>query len=299
MKLPSFKPVLFLALLVGFYAPSQATAGFMPPQARILDDMVLANNYFTNNWPVPGCSSCLPGPRPSSIWTRATYMEGVLALYRINQDPNIYNYAVGWGAFPNWGLRYGDTDSLADDQCAGQQYIELYHFDPTQTNRLVHIVNNVNYWVNGHVGLSSITYVDTLHMSMPAFAKLSALDSNVLSTLKPGSTYSAEMYSYFHNLKSVLGPSNGLYNVTDHLWWRDTSYLANDTASDGTKQKCYWSRGNGWAFVALARTMEVLATNDSHYTEYLQTFTEMAAAPTAGFSVTCKAPATDRPPANR
>ena len=52
----------------------------------------------------------------------------------------------------------------------------------------------------------------------------------------------------------------------------------NYTASDGTKQKCYWSRGNGWAFVALARTMDVLPTNDPHYAEYLQTFQEMAAA---------------------
>ena len=86
------------------------------------------------------------------------------------------------------------------------------------------------------------------------------------------------MYSYFHFIKSVYGRSNGLYNATDHLWWRDTNFLANYTASDGTKQKCYWSRGNGWAFVALARTMDVLPTNDLHYAEYLQTFKDMAAA---------------------
>lgn len=278
VKCLGFTPILFLALLAALFDCSRAVAGFMPPQARILADMGLANNYFTNKWPVPGCSNCLPGSRPSSIWTRATYMEGVLALYRINLDPNIYNYAVQWGAFPGWSLRSGDTDTLADDQCAGQQYVELYQLDPTQTQRLTHIVNNVNYWMSGHVGFSAITYVDTLHMSMPAFAKLSVLDSNILSTLQTNYMYPAEMYSYFHNLKSVLGPSNGLYNATDHLWWRDTRFLANYTASDGTKQKCYWSRGNGWAFVALARTMDVLPTNDQHYAEYLQTFTEMAAA---------------------
>ena len=113
---------------------------------------------------------------------------------------------------------------------------------------------------------------------MPAFAKLGVLDSNVISGLKTNSTYSPMMYSYFHSIKNVYGRSNGLYNATDHLWWRDTDFLANYTASDGTKQKCYWSRGNGWAFVALARTMEVLPTNDLHYAEYLQTFKDMAAA---------------------
>jgi hypothetical protein len=86
------------------------------------------------------------------------------------------------------------------------------------------------------------------------------------------------MYSYFHFIKVVYGRSNGLYSATDHLWWRDTNFMANYTASDGTKQKCYWSRGNGWAFVALARTMDVLPTNDLHYAEYLQTFQDMAAA---------------------
>jgi len=281
MKSFFFKPLFIFASLIGLLASPKTMAGFMPPQSQILSDMVLANHYFTNEWPVPGCSSCLPAasnPHPSSIWTRATYIEGDLALYRINHDTNIYNYAVQWGAFPSWGLRGGDADTTSDDQGAGEEYIELYQFDTTQTSRLTHIVNNVNYWVGHNTGLGTMTYVDTLHMSMPAFMTLSALNSNVLSSLKTNYTYPAKMYSWFHNIKSVLGASNGLYNATDRLWWRDTTFLSNYTASDGTKQKCYWSRGNGWAFVALARTMEVLPTNDLHYAEYLQTFTNMAAA---------------------
>ena len=270
--------IFFLALVAGLLVSPGALAGFMPPQEQILSDMVLANGYFTNEWPVPGCRSCLPGPHPSTIWTRATYIEGGLALYRINLDTNIYNYALQWGAFPDWTLRYGDTDTSPDDQCAGQDYIELYQLDTTQTNRLTHIVNNVNFWVGNSVGLSAWTYVDSIHMSMPAFAKLSALKSNVISTLNSNATYSPQMYSCFHNIKSIYGRSNGLYNATDHLWWRDTNFMANYTASDDTAQKCYWSRGNGWAFVALARTMDVLPPNDLHYAEYLQTFQQMAAA---------------------
>ncbi len=278
MKSPCLKPVFLLVLLAGLLVSPNAMAGFMPPQAQILSDMVLANNYFTNEWPIPGCSSCLSGSHASCIWTRGTYIEGSLALYRINQDSNIYNYAVQWGAFTNWNVRYGDTDNTPDDQCAGQQYIELYLMDTTQTNRLTHIVNNVNFWMSGKLGLSTWTYVDSLHMSMAAFAKLGALDSNTLSTLKTNATYAPEMYSFFHFIKNVWGRSNGLYNATDHLWWRDTNFMANYKASDGTTQKCYWSRGNGWAFVALARTMDVLPTNDVHFAEYLQTFQDMAAA---------------------
>jgi rhamnogalacturonyl hydrolase YesR len=262
--------VFFLALVAGLLVSPVALAGFMPPQEQILSDMMLANGYFMNEWgATPGCTSCLPGSHPSCIWTRGTYFEGALALYRINHDAAIYNYAVQWGTFTNWALRYGDTDTQPDSQCAAQDYIELYQFDPTQTNRLTHTVSNADFWVSG-VTVSRWTYVDALHMSMPMLAKLTALNGNT--------SYPAKMYSYFNYTKSIIGPSNGLYNTTDHLWYRDTTFLANYKASDGTTQKCYWSRGNGWAFAALARTMDVLPTNDLHYTEYLQTFQQMAAA---------------------
>ena len=264
--------VLSVGLAIGLWAPG-ARAGFMPPQGQILSDMELANHHFTNEWPVPGCATCLPKNHPSNIWTRGTYFEGDLALYRLNNDPNIYNYAVAWGTFHNWALWGADsTDTASDDQCAGQDYIELYQFDPTQTNRLTHIVNNANAWV-ARTNLGYWSYVDTLHMSMPVFAKLSALANS--------SVYPAKMYSYFHYTKSVIGPSNGLYNSADHLWCRDTNFLSGYSASDGTLSKCYWSRGNGWAFAALARTMDVLSTNDAHFPEYLQTFQEMAATLTA------------------
>jgi unsaturated rhamnogalacturonyl hydrolase len=266
MKSLCIKSFLVLALLVS----SRTMAASLPSPSQILSDMVLANNYFTNEWPTPGCRNCLPGARPSNIWTRGTYFEGVLALYRLNHDSAIYNYAVQWGTFHDWGLRNGDNDIQPDSQCAPQSYVELYQFDLTQTNRLTHVTAAVNNWT-GQPRVNYLTYVDAVHMALPLFAKMSALTGD--------KNYADKMYSYFHYTKSVIGPSNGLYNLADHLWSRDVNFLsANYQASDGTRQKCYWSRGNGWAFVALPRMMEVLSTNDAHYAEYLQTFREMAAA---------------------
>jgi predicted neuraminidase/rhamnogalacturonyl hydrolase YesR len=256
-------------VLTGLLAAPGARADFLPAREQILSDMVLANNYFTNKWPTPGCSNCLPGNRPSNIWTRGTYFEGALALYRINRAPEIQDYAVRWGTFHDWALRYGDTDPDPNSQCAPQSYIELYQFDPARTNRLTHAIRNANYWI-GTTNLNRLTFVDTIHMSLPLFAKLAALTGNP--------RYAERMYDCFHYIKSVHGRSNGLYNTTDHLWWRDTNYLADYKAADGTTQKCYWSRGNGWAFAALARVMDVLPASDSHYAEYRQTFQQMAAA---------------------
>ncbi|HEU5396284.1 MAG TPA: glycoside hydrolase family 88 protein [Verrucomicrobiae bacterium] len=242
---------------------------FLPPQSQILGDMVLANNRFTNEWPNPGCAACLPGPHASCIWTRATYIEGALALYGINHDTNIYNYAVQWGAFTNWNLRYGDTDKMQDDQSVGAEYLELYSLDPNHPERITHIVNNLNFLV-GRTNVDYLHYVDSLHMVMQAFARAFALTGNT--------NYSEKLYAYFHFARDVIGSSNGIYNAADHLWYRDTNYLSGYVASDGTAQKCYWSRGNGWAFVALARVLEVLPANDPHYAEYRQTFQQMAAA---------------------
>ena len=259
-----------LTLLSGLLGMHTAFAGSMPLRAQILSDMVLANGHFTNEWgDVPGCNTCLPGAHPSSIWTRGTYFEGDLALYRINQDPAIYNYAVAWGTFHNWQLRYGDHDTQNDSQCAPQSYIELYQFDPTQTNRITHAIANANYWL-ADSSAARVLYVDALHMSLPMFAKLAVVAGNT--------NYSEKMYSYFHYTRDVLGRSNGLYNASDHLWWRDTTFLSGYKAQDGTTQKCYWSRGNGWAFAALARIMDVLPPTDPHFGEYLQTFQEMAGA---------------------
>src|ERR1041385_809232 len=107
MKWPRFKLSL-LAAIAGLLISISATATFMPPQSQIMSNMVLANHYFTNEWPNPGCASCLSANHPSCIWTRATYIEGALAMYGVNHDTNIYNYAVQWGAFTNWNLRKGD-----------------------------------------------------------------------------------------------------------------------------------------------------------------------------------------------
>jgi rhamnogalacturonyl hydrolase YesR len=254
-------------------APGTASAT-MPSQTQILSDMLLANNYFTNNWPTPGCSSCLSGGHASCIWTRATYIEGAMAMWRINPDPAITNYAIRWASFTNWNIRDGATGTSADDQCAGSEYIELYQLNTTLTNRITNIVANLNYWMTNSSGTKTDwwTYIDGIHMSMPAFAKMAAISGS------SNTNYAFKMYSYFHCTKSTFGRSNGLYNVTDHLWWRDTNYLANYKASDGTTQKCYWSRGNGWVFAGLARVLDVLPSSDTNFAEYVQTFTNMAAA---------------------
>jgi hypothetical protein len=45
--------------------------------------------------------------RPSNIWTRAVYYEGLMALYKIDKQRSYYDYALQWGEKHKWGLRGG------------------------------------------------------------------------------------------------------------------------------------------------------------------------------------------------
>ncbi len=225
--------------------------------------MKLSNDCFMQKWPVAGCKDCLPGKRPSNIWTRAVYFEGALALYRINKDPVIEKYSVDWGNFHDWGIRKGDITENPDDQCAGQNYIELYQLDTSKSERLAHIRSNLEYWMKSPK-LDYFTWIDTLQMSMPCFVKLGVLDKNT--------AYFDKMFALYDYSKTKLG----LYNPEDRLWWRDANYKPPFTTSNG--KPCYWSRGNGWVVAALARTLEALPLNDPHRSEYLQMFKGMCGA---------------------
>ena len=50
------------------------------PKDRTLSAMVLANKYFMEKWPDVGKTIITERERPSNIWTRGTYYEGLMAL---------------------------------------------------------------------------------------------------------------------------------------------------------------------------------------------------------------------------
>src|SRR5438874_311729 len=80
----AIRTAIISAIFVVAMGPAGAgAADVLPSRSQIVDAMVLANNHFVAEWPTAGCNTCLPGSRPSNIWTRATHFEGAVALYRI------------------------------------------------------------------------------------------------------------------------------------------------------------------------------------------------------------------------
>jgi unsaturated rhamnogalacturonyl hydrolase len=236
--------------------PQPLATNPLPTRAEVVRAMRRVNE----NWIV---NHAAPGDRG---WARATYYEGDMAMHAAYPDPLYLGYALKWATTNNWSLYQGVTTRHADNQCAGQTYVDLYRLDP-QPVRIAMIEANLDNMLATSV-VNDWWWVDALQMAMPVFARFAVLRND--------SAYSERMYRMYDWTKR--GEGGGLYDAARGLWWRDASFIP-QRAPNG--QPVFWARGNGWAFAAHARTLEELdkrATPDPHRAEYVQTFQQMAAA---------------------
>ncbi|WP_443938977.1 glycoside hydrolase family 88/105 protein [Pedobacter sp. MW01-1-1] len=250
--------IAFLSIAL---SSAQVFAQKLPKQKDVLSTLQLTNAYFMNKWPDAGKSIITNKERPSNIWTRAVYYEGLMALYTIKKDKSYYDYAVQWGEKHHWGLRGGVQNRNADDQACGQTYIDLYNID-SKPERIKDIKASMDLMMqSGKV--SDWTWIDALQMGMPVFAKLADLYKN--------DAYYDYMYKMYMHTKTVEG--GGLYNQKDGLWWRDKDFVPPYKEPNG--EDCYWSRGNGWVVAALVKVLDVMPKTGPHRDEYLKTYHEM------------------------
>src|SRR5688572_25775636 len=106
---------LLPALAILFFCGT-VDAQKLPKKKKIVASMRLANEYFMNKWPDAGKSIVTNRERPSNIWTRGVYYEGLMALHKTDPQKKFYDYAVQWGEKHNWNMRNGIATRNADDQ---------------------------------------------------------------------------------------------------------------------------------------------------------------------------------------
>lgn len=259
------KKFLFLSgfLCVVLAGSSQS----LPSKKKILKPMRLTNQYFMDKWPDAGKSIFTNIERPSNIWTRAVYYEGLMALYGIDKKKTYYDYMLQWGEKHKWGLRGGIKTRNADNQCCGQTYIDMYILDGKQHPERVKDIKASMDSMLATPKVDDWHWIDALQMAMPVLVKLGNLYND--------SSYFKRMYEMYAFTKYKHG-GKGLYNTTEKLWWRDKDFVPPYKEPNG--DDCYWSRGNGWVVAALVKTLEALPKSDPHYNEYLQDFKDMCAA---------------------
>lgn len=252
--------LIFAALL---YLTTYALMAQSVTAERTMSAMVLANKYFMEKWPDVGKTIITERERPSNIWTRGVYYEGLMALYKLNPDPAYLNYAVKWGEFHKWGLRDGIKTRNGDNQCCAQTYIDLYLIDDSKGERIKDIKECIDSMLSTDK-IDDWNWVDALQMAMPVFARLGYIsgDSRYYDRMN-------EMYRYTR----LRHGKAGLYSTVDQLWWRDKDFVPPYKEPNG--EDCYWSRGNGWVVAALVRSIEFLPRNNPYSREYTKTLKEM------------------------
>ena len=240
------KKLIFLILLIISFH------GFAKPKTtEVLAKLHVAKAYFQQKW--PDVSAPIPRPdriRPSNIWTRAVFYEGLMELYKIDPKASDMKYMLDWANFHQWNLRDGIKTRNADNQACGQIYLDLFDFQ-ADSLRIFPIKANVDLMVNS-VKADDWSWVDCLQMSMPVFTRLGVRFSD--------NRYFEKMYDLYAFTKNKHGAS-GLYDRNAGLWWRDKDFVPPYKEPNG--ENCYWSRGNGWVFAALVRTLELMPKNYS------------------------------------
>ena len=268
-KIDSFLLLTIIAITLVTSTSCKSTKNMQqtPPKEDIVQVMRRTNQYFMDKWPDAGKSIFTNIERPSNIWTRAVYYEGLMALYAVDKNKSYYDYAMQWGEKHNWGLRGGINTRNADNQCCGQTYIDLYLLDNKQNPERVKDIKASIDLMKATPKIDDWNWIDALQMAMPVFVKLGNLYNDT--------SYFNRMYEMYAFTKNKHG-GNGLYNAADRLWWRDKDFVPPYKEPNG--EDCYWSRGNGWVVAALAKTLEALPKTDPHYGEYLADFKSMISA---------------------
>ena len=270
------------------------TALTMTATAQTTADDVLAvarkaNDYFMKKYEDPTVPTNVKKIRPSNLWTRAVYYEGLMALQYIDPQPRYYNYALRWADFHKWMPRNGVTTCDADDQCCGQTYVDMLigKVREERIKGLQYVIANLDYQMQtpntklqtttpkAKTSVNSLygwwTWIDAIQMAMPLYMQIYKVTGD-----KKYLNHAMQMYRWSRNEcgRGEGNPKKGLFNTDDGLWWRDADYVPPYKEPDG--QQCYWSRGNGWVYAALVRCMDYLPRGSKEFKELKKDFLLMS-----------------------
>jgi unsaturated rhamnogalacturonyl hydrolase len=239
--------------------PAATPSSTLPSRASIITSMRLVADHWLSTHTSQG----------DNLWANATFMSGLIALYRLTLDSRYLTYATTWAQNYSYGLSGGTTTRSADNQCAGQAYLDLYEIAPaagkisaieTCLHRMTYtdqVTKNDDWW-----------WDDALHMAMPPFARL--------GVLRGDTGYYTKMYSLYQHTKTAQG-GPGLYNPATGLWYRDASFFPSVALSPNGKP-IVWSRGNGWVTAAHTKVLKALPASQANVAEYRSTLTKLLGA---------------------
>lgn len=241
-------------------------------QSDVLQTARKTNDYFMQKYSDPTEVTFVHNKkRPSSLWTRAVYYEGLMALHAIDPQQCYLDYTDRWASFHQWKPRNGVNTCDADDQCCAQTYVERY-MQSGGDEKIRYVIENLNHQMTtankkaDNAIYGWWTWIDAVQMALPLYMQVSKVTGD-----RRYADHAMRMYLWSRD--TLAG---GLYNRKEGLWWRDKDFVPPYKEIDG--KNCYWSRGNGWVYAALVRSMGLLTPKDKYYKQLRKDFIAMSQA---------------------
>jgi rhamnogalacturonyl hydrolase YesR len=224
--------------------PAQSS---LPSRAEILAVLRRVNDHWIGANTNPG----------NNQWARSAYFTGNLALYRATGEPRYLAYATSWAEQANYAINDGVATRNADNHCAGQVYYHLHDIAPDPA-KVAAINESIRLIVYGSQPARNDdwSWVDTLHMAMPVFARVAAYTHD--------DAYLTKLWSLYSYPKHTLR----LYDEAYERWYRDSRFTPPSGQRSPNGKPVFWSRGNGWAMAGHAKTLALLGPAEARWPEY-------------------------------
>ena len=175
--------ILFFAGVILSYGNIKAQ--IVPDKKEILKVTLHVNDYFMKKYADYRTPSFVKKVvRPSNIWTRSVYYEGLMALYSIYPADEYYLYAKEWADYHQWGFHRGTTTRNADNYCASQIYLDLYNIcpDPEKIRKTKANIRLRDRWSGVPLSLRNIHFVSRYYWGELLFSQRKECDSRHISS---------------------------------------------------------------------------------------------------------------------
>jgi len=225
-------------------------------------DWQLANPYSAN---MP-----MDSKRGLKGWIHGVFLTGAMEAYRATGDAAYLDYANAWAEKVEW--QPGIRERHADDHIGGQTFIELYELE--NDDKRIAAIKNIfdKMMADPKPGTEEWYWCDALYMAPPTLARLAKVTGDT-------------KYLDFMD-KMYWETANFLFDSEEHLFFRDKRFMPGSIIKkeeqhkykniEPNGRKVFWSRGNGWVFGGLARTIPYIPEEYPSRAAYIELFKKLA-----------------------
>ena len=262
---PMIRGMLFRSFLVCAAAglPASVMAGEIFGAQFVSEGEKMANAQLAQ----------LANKKPEIGWVPGVMWAGIADLSHISSNGAYATAIEQLGDKVHWTPIFEPTKAPynADDLCICQTFLDAYvakndpaRLAPTQS-RIGAVSDQIEERESPYVAGAKDNHLtwwwcDALFMAPPGHARLSVITKN---------------RKYLDAMdKEWWKTADLLYDKEEHLFYRDEVFV-NKRTKNG--KKVFWSRGNGWVFGGLARTLPYIPPDYPSRAKYEEVFKDMAA----------------------